>query len=77
MAKEPLSLRAQDDARQTALIRQAWSDSGRVYGYRKLTDDLRDQGEQVSENRGPGWHGRIAAQIGYKRRPGRYGGKPA
>ncbi len=58
--KEPLSLRAQDDARQTALIRQAWSDSGRVYGYRKLTDDLRDQGEQVSENRvaPAGWHGR-------------------
>jgi putative transposase len=40
--REPLSLRAQDDARQTALIRQAWSDSGRVYGYRKLTDDLCD-----------------------------------
>ncbi len=77
--KEPLSLRAQDDERQTALIRQAWSDSGRVYGYRKLTDDLRDQGEQVSENR----VARLAslagilAQVGYKRRPGRYGGKPA
>jgi hypothetical protein len=48
VAKEPLSLRARDDARQTALIRQAWSDSGRVYGYRKLTDDLRDQGEYVA-----------------------------
>lgn len=32
--KEPLSLRTQDDARQTALIGQAWSDSGKVYGYR-------------------------------------------
>ena len=31
--KEPLSRRAQDDARQTELIRQAWSESGRVYGY--------------------------------------------
>jgi putative transposase len=77
--KEPLSRRAQDDERQTALIRQAWSDSGRVYGYRKPTDDLRDQGEQVSENR----VARLAslagilAQVGYKRRPGRYGGKPA
>jgi putative transposase len=49
--KEPLSLRAQDDVRQTELIRQAWGDSGKVYGYRKLTDDLRDQGEPVSENR--------------------------
>jgi putative transposase len=43
--KEPLSRRAQDDARQTELIRQAWSESGKVYDYRKLADDLRDQGE--------------------------------
>jgi putative transposase len=77
--KEPLSQRAQDDARQTELIRQAWSDSGKVYGYRKLADDLRDQGEQVCENR----VARLAslagilAEVGYKRRPGRYGGKPA
>ena len=49
--KAPLSRRARDDARQTELIRQAWSESDKVYGYRKLTDDLRDQGEQVSENR--------------------------
>ncbi len=77
--KEPLSQRAQDDERQTELIRQAWCESGKIYGYRKLTDDLRDLGEQVSENR----VARLAslagilAQIGYKRRPGRYGGKPA
>jgi putative transposase len=31
--KEPLSRRAQDDARQTELIRQAWYESGKVYGY--------------------------------------------
>ncbi len=49
--KEPLSRRAQEDARQTELIRKAWIDSGKVYGYRKLTDDLRDQGERISENR--------------------------
>ncbi|MBD3662366.1 transposase [Sulfitobacter sp. TSTF-M16] len=29
----------------------AWSESGRIYGYRKLTNDLRDQGECVSKNR--------------------------
>ena len=34
--KEPLSLRALEDVRQTGLIRQAWADSGKVYGYRKL-----------------------------------------
>lgn len=77
--KAPLSPRAQEDARQIDLIQQAWIDSGKVYGYRKLTDDLRDQGETCSENR----VARLAsiagirAQIGYKRRPGRYGGKPA
>ena len=49
--KGPLSKRARNDMRQTELIRQAWADSGKIYGYRKLTDDLRDQGEQVSENR--------------------------
>ncbi len=31
--KEPLSQRAQADARQTELIRQAWTDCGKVYGY--------------------------------------------
>jgi len=77
--KEPLSLRALEDERQTELIRQAWTDSGKVYGYRKLHDDLRDQGETCSENRVARLAGLagIAAQIGYKRRPGRYGGKPA
>jgi putative transposase len=77
--KEPLSHRAREDARQTELIRQAWSESGSVYGYRKLNDNLRDQGEICSENRVAhlASHAGIAAQIGYKRRPGRYGGKPA
>ena len=77
--KEPLSLRALEDARQTELIRQAWADSGKVYGYRKLTDDLRDTGETCFENRVARLASLagIAAQIGYKRRPGRYGGKPA
>jgi hypothetical protein len=46
--KEPLSRRACEDARQTTLIRQAWNDSGRVYGYRKLHDDLLDQGSQFT-----------------------------
>lgn len=77
--KEPLSQRALEDVRQTYLIQQAWADSGKVYGYRKLHDDLRDQGETCSENRVARLAGLagIAAQIGYKRRLGRYGGKPA
>jgi len=48
--KSPLSNRARKDERQTALIKQAWKDSGKVYGYRKLHDDLCDQGEQSSPN---------------------------
>lgn len=77
--KEPLSQRALEDARQTDLIQQAWTDSGKVYGYRKLHDDLLDQGEICSENRVARLASLagITAQIGYKRRPGRYGGKPA
>jgi len=34
--KNPLSDRAVEDARQTVLIKDAWKESGKVYGYRKL-----------------------------------------
>lgn len=77
--KAPLSKRAREDVRQTELIEQAWKDSGKVYGYRKLHDDLCDQGEVCSPNR----VARLAnlagikAHIGYKRRPGHSGGKPS
>jgi putative transposase len=77
--KNPLSRRTKEDARQTELLRQAWEDSGKVYGYRKLHDDLLDQGETCCPNR----VARLAslagirAKIGYKRRPGSYGGKPS
>lgn len=62
----------------TELIRQARADSGKVYGFCKLADDLRDRGERMSENRvarlaSMAW---IAAKIGYRRRPSRFGGKP-
>jgi hypothetical protein len=48
--KDPLSERDREDARQTELIRKAWKDSGKVYGYRKLHDDLLDQGETCCPN---------------------------
>ena len=57
----------------------AWNDSGKVYGYRKLHDDLCDQGETCCPNR-VARLARLAgikAQIGYKRRLGKYGGKPS
>ena len=77
--KSPLSQRAQEDARQTELIRQAWNDSGKVYGYRKLHDDLLDQGETCCPNRVARLTrlAGIRAQVGYKRRPGSFGGKPS
>ena len=77
--KSPLSKRAREDKRQTKLIKKAWKESGKVYGYRKLHDDLLDQGETCCPNR----VARLAslagirAQIGYKRRPSTYGGKPS
>ena len=74
-----LSKRAREDARQTELIRKAWNESGKVYGYRKLHDDLLDQGETCCPNR-VARLARLAgikAQIGYRRRPGVYGGKPS
>jgi len=77
--KKPFSKRAIEDARQTKLIKDAWKDSGKVYGYRKLHDDLCDQGESCCPNR-VARLARLAgikAQIGYKRRPGKYGGKPS
>jgi putative transposase len=77
--KDPLSERAREDVRQTELIRQAWKDSGKVYGYRKLHDDLLDQGETCCPNRVArlARMADIKAQIGYRRRPGSYGGKPS
>jgi len=77
--KSPLSHRAREDVRQTELIRRAWQNSGKVYGYRKLHDDLRDQGETCCPNRVArlAKTAGIRAQIGYKRRPGIYGGKPS
>ena len=60
-------------------MKKAWKDSGKVYGYRKIYDDLIDMGEAVSENR-VARLARIAGiqtQIGYKKKPGVYGGKPS
>ncbi|AXX97813.1 IS3 family transposase [Profundibacter amoris] len=77
--KSPLSKRAIEDQRQTKLIKEAWDESGKIYGYRKLHDDLLDQGEACCPNR-VARLARLAgikAQIGYKRRPGKYGGKPS
>ena len=77
--KNPLCHRAQEDVRQTKLLKEAWEESGNIYGYRKLHDDLCDLGETCCPNRVARLArlAGISAQIGYKRRPGKYGGKPS
>lgn len=77
--KEPSRSPALEEARRTTLVKTAWQDGRKAYGYLKTCDDLVDMGETASENRGTGL-ARLAgvqAQIGYKKKPGVSGGKPS
>ena len=60
--REQFCQRALEDQRQTKLLETAWNDSGKVYGCRKLHDDLCDLGEEVRPNRV--W--RLARLSGHK-----------
>ena len=77
--KTGLSRQAKRRRRLTGLIKQSWLESGCVYGYRKIHHDLLSLGEGCAPNtvaklmRNEG----LRAQVGYKRRPGKYGTKPA
>ena len=76
---DPLSQRAQDDQRLLGLLKHAWLESGGVYGYRKLALDMRDLGERCGKHRVARLlkiEG-LRSQTGYRRRPGKHGGKPA
>lgn len=66
----PLSERASEDQRLTGLIQQAWLESQGVYGYRKVTRDLRDLGEVCGKHRIARLMQRegLRAQVGYGRR---------
>jgi len=64
------------DDRLTVLIKQFWLDSGAVYGYRKIHQDLREFGEGCGPNR---VHrlmqlAELKAQVGY-RKPRHKGGR--
>lgn len=77
--KSPMSPRSLEDARHTQLIEQSWRESGGVYGYRKVHDDLRELGERCGKHR---THrlmrlAGLRSQTGYKRRQTSYGGTPA
>lgn len=43
--------KAKGDKRLIAHIQQSWLESGAVYGYRKVSDDLRELGERYGINR--------------------------
>ncbi|SEP44884.1 putative transposase [Pseudomonas sp. Snoq117.2] len=75
---EPKSARAKEDQRLLGLIKHAWLESGGVYGYRKIHDDLRELGESCGRHRVARLMRRegLRSQTGYRRRPGYYGGKP-
>lgn len=77
--RQPMSTRAREDRRLSGLIKQSWLESGAVYGYRKVTNDLRDLGERCSRHRVARLmkQARLRAQVGYGRRPRPRGGLPA
>ena len=52
----PRSATSQEDRRQTELLHKARSESGKVYGYRKLHDHLIGQGESICPNRASRLH---------------------
>lgn len=76
---QPQSARAQDDRRLLGLLKHAWLESGGVYGYRKLTLNMRDLGERCSKHRVAKLLKQegLQAQRGYRRRPSPRGGQPA
>ena len=74
--KQPKSQRCKYNEKLTAIIKHAWLQSGGVYGYRKVHDDLQEWGYRLSPNR---VH-RLMSKEGlqservYKRRKGFYAG---
>jgi len=49
--RRPESDRALENRRLSGLIEQYWRESGRVYGHRRLHQDLRDAGERCGRHR--------------------------
>ena len=72
----PFSKRALEDQRLLGHIKQSWLESGSVYGYRKVKDDLRDLGETCGKHRVYRLmrNEKLRSQTGYHRRPGKRGG---
>ncbi len=77
--KTPVSKRSKENKRLTAIIKQLWLESGCIYGYRKIHDDLSCLGESCSLNHVASLMQKagLKAQIGYKRRKAYNTGKAA
>jgi len=76
---QPVSARAMQDQRITACIKLCWQDSGRVYGYRKISRDLCEMGQACGKHRVARLM-RLAglrSHTGYSRRPGSRGKRPS
>ncbi len=78
--REPLGKRSREDVRQTGLIKQFWIESGGIYGYRKIRDDMREVGETCGKHRVLRLMrlAKLRSQTGYRRRSPKYkAGKPS
>ena len=76
--KNPISNRTIENEKFLKRIRASWSESGEIYGYRKIHRDLIDEGFKVSPNRVYRIMklNNIKAKVGYKRKKFKYG-KPS
>lgn len=78
--QSPRSAREKENQRLLGLIKQFWLESGGVYGYRKIHDDLKEQGERCGKHRVARLMRQegLRAQVGYgRRRPAAKGGNPS
>lgn len=77
--KQPKSFRRKEDERLLGLIKQSWLESGCVYGYRKVHEDLRELGENCGHNRVARLMQQegFRAQVGYRKPRTTAGGKVA
>ena len=76
---KPKSKRQLEDERLMGLIKHSWLESGCVYGYRKVTSDLKDLGEACIKHRVAKLmklEG-IKAQVGYRKYKGHISGNTA
>ncbi len=78
--RQPRCRRAREDVRQTGLVKQFWIESGGIYGYRKIHDDMKEVGEVCGKHRVYRLMrlSKLRSQTGYgKRRPKHKAGKPS